>query len=201
MLTLIVPALSELLAAEETPVYPYSKTYTQAKNDPFVVLNTSGSSGRPKPISLSYGTVSYHDLFLRAPKLSGKALNTCYFSGKRVFIGLPLFHSAAMCFLTFAIHSETTPALPSWPISAATANQAHLHARVDSSFLIPNVLADIGRNPEYAENTKNLRYLTFGGAPFPKEWGNRLKDFTHLLFLFGTTEIGFYALEQIDRED
>ena len=44
MRVLTVPGLEELLTAEY-PHYPYAKTYEEARNDPFVVLHTSGSTG------------------------------------------------------------------------------------------------------------------------------------------------------------
>lgn len=80
-------------------------------------------------------------------------------------------------------------------------NEAHMHAGVDASFLAPSTLADIVDNPEYFENLKRLEYLTFGGSPLPQEIGNKVRDLTHLFVCFGTTECGYYALEETDPDD
>jgi acyl-CoA synthetase (AMP-forming)/AMP-acid ligase II len=47
---LVVPELQEFLALDQVQSYPYNKTFEQAKNDPWLVLHTSGSTGMPKPI-------------------------------------------------------------------------------------------------------------------------------------------------------
>ena len=201
MRAFIVPTLQDLLASGEVPLYPYTKTYPQAKDEPFVVLHTSGSTGRPIPVSLNHGTLAHHDLFLRAPLLGEKELNIARFSGKRVLLGLPHFHSAAICFLAFSVYSNTIPVLLPSPVSAEMVDEAHVHARVDASFLAPNTLADLVQNPQYFMNLKRLQYLTFGGSPLPQQIGDQVKTLAHLFVSFGTTECGCYALEETDPED
>src|ERR1700761_1899893 len=49
MQTYKIPGLDELYETQH-PYFPYDKTFDQARNDPFVVLHTSGSTGLPKPI-------------------------------------------------------------------------------------------------------------------------------------------------------
>ena len=71
MQIMTVPTLEDLLMTENGPVYPYNKTYSKAKQEPFVVLHTSGSTGLPKPMSLNHGTLAHHDIFLDAPLLGG----------------------------------------------------------------------------------------------------------------------------------
>ena len=201
MRTMMVPALEDTLMTAEGPIYPYSKTFDQAKHEPFVVLHTSGSTGLPKPVSLNHGTLAHHDLFLNARLLGGKALNLARFSGKRVLFCLPQFHSAAVCFLAFSVYSNTIPVLSPSPVTAELVNEAHLYAGVDASFLGPSTLTDIVHNPEYFKNLQRLRYVTFGGSPLPQEIGNKIKDLAHLFVCFGTTESGYYALEETDPED
>ena len=49
MQTLQIPRLDELL--EHThPDYPFDKSFANARNEPLVVLHTSGTTGLPKPI-------------------------------------------------------------------------------------------------------------------------------------------------------
>ena len=201
MRTMRVPALEDMLMTGDGLVYPYDKTYDQAKHEPFVVLHTYGSTGLQEPVALNHGTLAAHDLFLNARSLGGKALNLARFSGKRVLFGLPQFRSAAVCFLAFSVYSTTIPVLPPSPVSAELVNEAHLYAGVDASFLAPSTLADLVRNPEYLDNLTRLRYVTFGGSPLPQEVGDKVKDLAHLFVSFGTTEAGFYALEETEPED
>lgn len=43
---LVIPSVDELLAEGEVLSYPYNPDYEKAKNDPFFVLHTSGSTGQ-----------------------------------------------------------------------------------------------------------------------------------------------------------
>ena len=201
MRTMMVPTLEDTVMTEDEPLYPYYKAYEQAKHEPFVVLHTSGSTGLPKPVVLNHGTLAHHDLFLNAKSLGGKVLNVARFSGKRVLLCLPQFHSAAVCFLAFSVYSNAIPVLSPSPVSADLVNEAHLYAGVDASFLAPGTLADLVHNPEYLENLKRLRYVTFGGSPLSQEVGDKVKDLAHLFVSFGTTEAGYYALEETEPED
>ena len=79
-------------------------------------------------------------------------------------------------------------------------NGAHLYARVDASFLVPNIIARIVEVPEYLENLRHLQYITFGGSPLLCQIGNKVRDFAYLFLSFGTTECGHYALEETDPE-
>ena len=111
MRTLTGPTIEDMLAPKDGPIYPYTKRYSQARNEPFVVLNTSGSTGPPKPVRLNHGTVAHHDLFMHAKSLGGKPLNIARFSGKRVLFSISQFHSPAVCFLAFSVYSRTVPVL------------------------------------------------------------------------------------------
>jgi acyl-coenzyme A synthetase/AMP-(fatty) acid ligase len=42
----VVPELEELLSVNEAPKYPYTKSWDEAKEDPFAIFHTSGSSGK-----------------------------------------------------------------------------------------------------------------------------------------------------------
>lgn len=41
----VIPDLEDLLDPTKAPHYPYEKTFEEAKNDPYVVLHTSGTTG------------------------------------------------------------------------------------------------------------------------------------------------------------
>ena len=45
MRVLIISSLEELMTADH-PHYPYEKTFEEARNDPFIVLHTSGTTGK-----------------------------------------------------------------------------------------------------------------------------------------------------------
>lgn len=64
MQVLEIPGAQHWLMSEEPAVpYPYTKTYAEARLDPWVVLHTSGSTGMPKPINQTHATYSPLDAF------------------------------------------------------------------------------------------------------------------------------------------
>lgn len=201
MRTLEIQSLQKLLADGDVPLYPYEKTFEQARYEPYVVLHTSGSTGFPKPIILTHGTIAHHDTFmLKSPGETPIALSL--YRHKRVFLGLGLFHSAALCFIAFSIYSDTKLVLaPPGPMTAEIANSIHVYGNLEASFISPATLAPIAKNPIYLENIRKLRYLNYGGGPLPREIGNVLKSYTHLFVNFGATETGFFALQITDADD
>lgn len=48
-----IPQVGELFS-KTYPVFPYTKTFEEARNDPLVVLHTSGTTGLPKPITWTH---------------------------------------------------------------------------------------------------------------------------------------------------
>ena len=50
MVHVIVPELERWLDARTVDSYPYAKTFEQARYEPFVVVHTSGSTGKQIPV-------------------------------------------------------------------------------------------------------------------------------------------------------
>ncbi|TGO74968.1 hypothetical protein BELL_0244g00130 [Botrytis elliptica] len=90
--TLKIQNLQELLSDNSVPSYPYTKTFDQARYEPFVVLHNSDSTGIQKPIILTHGTISQHDTFLIPPPPGHQPIALSLYQNVIVFIGLGLFH-------------------------------------------------------------------------------------------------------------
>jgi hypothetical protein len=87
-----IPSLASLLAKGHVTHYPFTKSYEEANNDPFIVLHTSGSTGLPKPILIKHSWTSAMDAFNLLGELDGYNSLWWKFRNRRVFIGLPPFH-------------------------------------------------------------------------------------------------------------
>lgn len=49
-------SLQYWLRDAEVPHYPFTKTFEEAKHEPFAVIHTSGSTGMPKPVIATHAT-------------------------------------------------------------------------------------------------------------------------------------------------
>ncbi|KAF7891318.1 uncharacterized protein EAF02_001643 [Botrytis sinoallii] len=92
MRTLKIQNLQEILSDNSVPSYPYTKTFDQARYEPFVVLHTSGSTGTQKHTTLTHGAISQHDTFLIPPPPGHQPIALSLYQNTRAFIGLGLFH-------------------------------------------------------------------------------------------------------------
>ena len=95
-------ALDELIAQYTEP-YEYLKTYEQAKDDPIIVLHSSGSTGDPKPITNTHAFFAAADRELplvKGRELGGIALMN-YDGGGGYYSPFPGFHLAGITALAF----------------------------------------------------------------------------------------------------
>lgn len=71
MRVLDLPEVEDLLLEEKMQDYPYTKTFDEAKTEPFCVLHTSGTTGLPKPIVWTNGLIATYDAVRLLPPTDG----------------------------------------------------------------------------------------------------------------------------------
>lgn len=202
MQTIRVPSLQYWLELGQTPAYLFTRTFAQAKDEPFVCVHTSGTTGLPKPVILNHGTFAISDKFPRISAMGRKPLALCAAINKRFFFAFSTHHSAGLLMMTHAVYTGITLVLaPSYPVTAAMTHDTHMHGDVQASMVSPNILNDIYKNVDYLNGLKRLQFLSYGGAAISREVGEKVRSYTYLWTAFGSTEAGIYALERTDPED
>ncbi|KAI0543172.1 hypothetical protein GGR58DRAFT_509903 [Xylaria digitata] len=163
--------------------YPYTKTFLEAKAEPFVVLHTSGSTGLPKPIVQSHATIS--------------ALSA--FSSMRLYLSFPLFHLAGLhLLLPTCLYAGATAVLAAFPPSGEVVNGVHLYGNVQHSALAPATLQELVREPQYLGNLSRIEQITYGGGPLPTAVGDLAATKTRVFNCLGTTECGILPCQLSD---
>ena len=181
---------------------PFSRTWEEAKDSPFCVLHTSGSTGIPKPVFVTYGTFACNDAHQLIPKLGGNPTLVNFLKGKRYFLALPLFHAAC---LTFAIGYNIFAGVisvipPPEPLTADLANEVFTHGNLDGALLAPSLIVDCYNNNEYCVNMiQRLKFLSYVGGSLPAEVGNALTTRIKLMTLMGSCETALHPLEINDK--
>ena len=96
MTLLQLPLLDELLDATSTEPFPYTKTFEEARNDPFCLLHTSGTTGVPKPIPWSHGLVGTMDAVRLLPPVGSHdhlpPWTTDWNPGDTIYSSFPMSH-------------------------------------------------------------------------------------------------------------
>ncbi|CAN8104059.1 unnamed protein product [Discula destructiva] len=194
----IAPAqhwFDELPGSSESdePVYPYTKQYAEARLEPWLMLHTSGSTGMPKPIAQTHATYTPLDAYQQIPAHIGGQQRAYPAScrGRRVYLGLPLFHCAgANTLLPSAIFNDFTVVLGPFPPSAEVVDAMHKYGNIQESIQVPTVLVDLAKDPEAVDRLGKLELLTYAGGPMPRAVGDLLSSRTQVHSALGTTEAG-----------
>ncbi|KAL8853012.1 MAG: hypothetical protein Q9221_002160 [Calogaya cf. arnoldii] len=184
----IIPDLDFLLPSRDVPNYPYMTTFDEASYSPFVILNTSGSTGLPQPITVNHGTLVSFDAQQLIPALTGKSLFGTSLSGTRMLMGCPYFYMASgTLLLGLAVYYGVVVVLPpaNRPLHADSVNATLNDTKIDGCALPPSILVDIYHGKSLASQVHCFR------GPLPPEVVNTIAKITHLSALFGSTEIGF----------
>jgi acyl-CoA synthetase (AMP-forming)/AMP-acid ligase II len=135
---------------------PVSETAVADDNDIAVVMYSSGTTGRPKGVLLSYRALVNHTVNI-APQIP-------FVRGDKNLVAMPLFHVGGICSAFLGIRAGVATVVTREP------DVVSLVAAVDSgathAFLVPTVIAGV-LDAGYAVTTamSGLRYLLYGAAP------------------------------------
>lgn len=203
MRILIIPELDDLLYGPPVETYRYEKTFEEGRHDPFVSCHTSGSTGFPKLITPTQGTMAACDAFQDLPAKGYPPTFVEAIRGKRVLAGVPSFHSAGLFLrLAMPVYYDTTAVEgPLTPLTADVAHEMHKYGNIDISILRPAVWEEIADNPEYLDQLSSLEYAMNGACAMPKDLGDKIATKTSVMTFIGSTEAMLLPTEYPDKED
>jgi acyl-CoA synthetase (AMP-forming)/AMP-acid ligase II len=182
------PVLGErdVLAADPVPGRPV----TGHGDDIALVLFTSGTTGLPKPVSISHGVVTDRLAYWTKPIDPGTAPAVDMMSA-------PIFHIGGTLGLFVSLHQgKQMVLLPKF--DAGTWLELVERHRVTQTFVVPTMLARILDHPDFpSTDLASLRSLSYGAAAAPVDLVRRAMDalpWVDFTNTFGQTEtLGAYA--------
>ena len=96
MKVLELPTLDQLLDAENIDPFPFTKSFSEAANEPFCFLHTSGTTGVPKPIPWSHGLIGTMDAVRLLPPVEGDhgllPWTNDWKDGDKIYSSFPMSH-------------------------------------------------------------------------------------------------------------
>ncbi|KAM4065705.1 male sterility protein [Hirsutella rhossiliensis] len=202
MKVVCLPSLEQLLEKFSEP-FPYSKTFAEARNDPFVVLHTSGSTGNPKPIVYTHEFVTRNVNAFQLPTPPGFISVSQLVAGSRFVCLLPLFHMAGFFFTSVVSHFDRSTVIlpsPSAPPTSDTLHGVLQHTTAAWAAVSPSTVESLGRNPDLLQviSEKLSRIAFLGGNP-SLAMGNEVSRKLNICNLIGSSECGGFA--QLIPED
>jgi acyl-coenzyme A synthetase/AMP-(fatty) acid ligase len=88
-----VPSLEAMFSDIPVSRYPYHRTFEEARDEPFCVVHTSGSTGLPKPVFLTQGYVMAFDGQHHSQPFDARTIQTSLVTkNTRVYNQMPPFH-------------------------------------------------------------------------------------------------------------
>ena len=203
MRVLVIPELDDLLDGPPVESYPYSRSFDQARHSPFVSCHTSGSTGFPKLITPTHGTMAACDAFQNLPAKGYSPTFVEAMRGRRVLAGVPSFHSAGI-FLRLAMpvyYDMIAVEGPLTPLTADVAHEMHKYGSINISILRPAVWEEIADNPDYLDELAGLEYAMNGACAMPKDLGDKIATKTSVMTFIGSTEAMLLPTEYPDEHD
>ncbi|KAJ5517904.1 AMP-dependent synthetase/ligase [Penicillium expansum] len=208
MTSLQLPMLHELLDAETIEAFPYTKSFEEAKDDPFCFLHTSGSTGVPKPIPWSHGLIGTMDAVRLLPPVGENAdlppWTSGWDEGDRIYSSFPMSHGAGIIMnilmpALFNLHCIMGPVsvLPNLDLVEKLA----VDAKIDIWSMVPSLVNEIGETPEVLTKLQSSKFICASGGPVSPVSAGKVNEVIRVLNLTGTTEGLFIGNLKTERED
>ncbi|KAL8902865.1 MAG: hypothetical protein Q9207_004330 [Kuettlingeria erythrocarpa] len=199
------PSLQELLD-NSYPFYHYRKAFAEARKEPFFVVHTSGTTGRPKPIVFSHDFAASFIQWSQLAPPPGFESQVSLCQSNRFFVTLPFFHhvanssnKAGNLFATIfdAIANQTTVITPLAGVMPSVQNviDGLRLARPDAVFLAPPFLESIAKDTKMLNTIgAEAETVVYGGGDVSQSLGDALASKVQLFNFNGSTETGSFPL-------
>ena len=190
-----LPSLDDLIAAEPREYKYTRKAFEDAKNEPVLVLHSSGSTWLPKPIVITNASFATIDNEKTLPGVEGRTKrdwsNRDFEGGGKFFTAMALFHLSG--FLSLVINPVFTTSTPVIGPPGVTPNGALLkevlkQQKIRAMFIVPFMAEQLLSEPNGIEHFRGIDFVAYTGSPFSPSAGQQLAQVTDLVPLYGSTE-------------
>ncbi|KAH9902315.1 acetyl-CoA synthetase-like protein [Xylariomycetidae sp. FL2044] len=191
----IIPELDDLLGSgEEAKPYPYTKTFEEAANDPYLVVHSSGTTGAPKPFLVNHAYVAAVDRQILLPAVDGWTHSTRMSHpgmGVRFLAVTPPSHVASS---VGAMYSSVfgggvfVPGLRNRSVATSDICDILDNARATQAIFTPWMMEEVARKQNARDYIQPLSLVFFGGAALSPSAAEVWAKYTRILNYFGSSE-------------
>lgn len=172
-----VPELATLLDDSPCELYPYGKTFEEAKHDPCFIIHTSGSTGLPAPVLCTHWSISTTDQHHLVTPLNGRpsVWGSVFDTRRRNYLAWPIASSSGIAagITDVCFNNITTVLGPPEQATAKTFKEMIEYADIDSSSCIPATLEELAQSPDALAGLRKLRHIAYigGTAELQSQYG------------------------------
>ncbi|KAF2107873.1 hypothetical protein BDV96DRAFT_505460 [Lophiotrema nucula] len=190
-----LPSLEWCLDSSTAKIYPYVKTFHDAKFDVVTIIHTSGTTGTPKPIHLTNG---YYSAQLSYKELSRKhwpkgIVHDAWIGKSMLTSCPPQWLGGIKPLLLSPVFSDCSAIIP--PADATSFGPSVFKKlmqmnMIDGIMCPPLTITQLYKDPESQALLKRLDYIIYVGASLDKSIGDDLSMHTKITSVIGSTETG-----------
>ncbi|EFR05300.1 ochratoxin A non-ribosomal peptide synthetase [Nannizzia gypsea CBS 118893] len=191
--TVQIPSLDEMFEGDSSP-YPFSKNFDDVKNEIAFIGHSSGTTGFPKPIRLTYGFFAAldHGAYVPIPPDRTAGVPDRLTCNDVILATTPFFHLMGFAVCVMAVfHRIPFINLPDRPVSSEFLTSVIDSLKPTAALFAPCILEDMSTSSKAIDALSTLRHVYYGGGPLATETGNKICERTKLVNFIGMTEAGF----------
>jgi len=194
--TVLVPSFDETFQMLPGRRSRSKRSFHVAKDDPILILHSSGSTGLPKPITMTNGSFSVLDSERFLPTVHGRSNRDFsiwdFEGGGKFFTVFPYFHlSGFLSLVVNPVFTEVSSVVigpPLAPPNGSLMRDVLKYQDIKALYIPPSVAEQLLGEPNGTDYFKSLDFICYTGGPFSPDAGQKLVGVTNLVPLYGSTE-------------
>ncbi|KAH8690545.1 putative NRPS-like enzyme [Talaromyces proteolyticus] len=180
-------------------VFPYKKSFEEARGDPLVVVHTSGTTGFPRPIIWNHDWAASfaYQRYLEPP--AGWESIDRLILGRRVLSLMPPYHAshlfASILFTFYCGNTCIYPPALALP-TAQIAAEASSYTEVKAITVVPPHIEQLGANTELLDTLvrNGAETVFWAGGPVSSAAADAVSSRLKLFNTCGSTEMGMWPV-------
>ncbi|KAJ0413539.1 hypothetical protein BJY00DRAFT_58408 [Aspergillus carlsbadensis] len=191
--TVEVPGIEEFFREDTAVDIPYTKTWGEGKDDPWLVYHTSGTTGDPKPVTYTHHMMAGFDIAASLPGDDERLVHQV--ANMRWYTPLPSMHYVGMLLsvsMTTYFNMTAVIGPTSAPPTPDVITDTIRYGNVDGALLPPALIDACCLSPSALAALRGLQRVHYAGAPLAAKSAELLLPYTKIVSGVGTTEAGGY---------
>ncbi|KXT14573.1 hypothetical protein AC579_9117 [Pseudocercospora musae] len=200
-----IPEVKWLLETDHDAAYSYARSFEEGRRDTIWVLQTSGTTGDPKPIDMTHQTfedlVNHMRVSAESPADRKLGMMECMRDSYQPVL-FPLSWGAGTVSVTiWPVAAGTTPIFlpanapqPMTPEYLKKVMKLSPRGKKNSIILTPATIRELAREPSSLESFRAHDSVGYAGAPLDQATGDLISQYTRVQSFIGSTDSGVYPL-------